>query len=146
MTGRGAVEALTANPTEPAKVLVSGGIGTGKTSALTALRSALRAAGVATISRPPGLAGATDVAVVIDDAHLLDDDDLRRLTALVGEPRTTVVISAEPLAHRAALTELTTAIARENPAVTLGPLPGRDLLRAAAELLGAVPPPSWGGR
>ena len=144
MTGRGAVEALTANPTEPAKVLVSGGIGTGKTSALTALRSALRAAGIATISRPPGLAGATDVAVVIDDAHLLDDDDLRRLTALVGEPRTTVVISAEPLAHRAALTELTTAIARENPAVTLGPLPGRDLLRAAAELLGAVPPPELG--
>ena len=144
MTGCGAIAALTAAPTEPTKVVVSGGIGTGKTSALATVRSALRDAGVPVLSRPPRPGYATDAAVVVDDAHLLDDDDLRRLTELVGEPRTTVVIACQPLAHHATLTELTTAIARENPAVALGPLPGKDLLRAASEILGAVPPAELG--
>ena len=144
MTGRGAIAALTANPTAPAKVLVSGGIGTGKTSLLAEVRSALRDAGVAVLSRPPRSEDGTDVAVVIDDAHLLDDGDLRRLTELASDPHATVVVSTAPLAHRAALTELVTAIARENPAVTLGPLPGKELLRAAAEVLGAIPPAELG--
>ena len=144
MTGCGAIAALTAAPTEPTKVLVSGGIGTGKTSALATLRSALRDAGVPVFSRPPRPGEANDAAVVVDDAHLLDDDELHRLTELVGEPRSTVVIACQPLAHHATLTELTTAIARENPAVLLGPLPGKDLLRAASEALGAVPPAELG--
>ena len=144
MTGRGAIAALTANPTASAKVLVSGGIGTGKTSLLAEVRSALRDAGVPVLSRPPRSEDGADVAVVIDDAHLLDDGDLRRLTELVSDPHTTVVVSTAPLAHRAALTELVTAIARENPAVTLAPLPGKELLRAAAEVLGAIPPAELG--
>jgi DNA-binding CsgD family transcriptional regulator len=144
VTGRGAVAALTANPAEPAKVLFSGGIGTGKTSALIEARAALRDAGVAVLSRPPRSEDVPDAAVVIDDAHLLDDADLRRLTELVAEPHTTVILSAIPLAHRAALTELTTAIARENAPVVLGPLPGRELIRVAAEALGAVPPAELG--
>ncbi|WP_319455729.1 MULTISPECIES: isoniazid response ATPase/transcriptional regulator IniR [unclassified Mycobacterium] len=144
MTGRGAIAALTAAPTEPAKLLVSGGIGTGKTSALTAIRSALRDAGVTVLSRPPRPDERTTAAVVIDDAHLLDDDELRRLTELVSDPQATVVVTAAPLAHHAALTELVTAIARENAAVELGPLPGKELLRAAAEVLGAVPPAELG--
>jgi DNA-binding CsgD family transcriptional regulator len=144
VTGRGAIAALTAAPTEPAKVLVSGGIGTGKTSALTAIRSALRDADVTVLSRPPRPDERTTAAVVIDDAHLLDDDELRRLTELVSDPHATVVVTATPLAHHAALTELVTAIARENAPVELGALPGKELLRAAAEVLGAVPPAELG--
>jgi DNA-binding CsgD family transcriptional regulator len=135
----GAIAALTAAPTQPAKVLVSGGIGTGKTELLSVVRSALRGAGVAVVSRPPRPGEGVGSAVVIDDAHLLDDAALRRLTDLVGDPDATVVIACQPLAHRAALTELTTAMARENPAVALGPLPGRELIRATAEALGVLP-------
>ena len=43
---RDTVAALIAAPTDPVKILVSGGIGTGKSSVLAAIRSALRAAEV----------------------------------------------------------------------------------------------------
>ena len=42
---RDAVATLLAAPTVPVKVLVSGGIGTGKSSVLAAIRSALREPG-----------------------------------------------------------------------------------------------------
>ncbi|MDT5390901.1 MAG: hypothetical protein QOE04_4542 [Mycobacterium sp.] len=144
MTESGAIAALTAAPTQPAKVLVSGGIGTGKTELLSVVRSALRNAGVAVLSRPPRSDAEPGSAVVIDDAHLLDDAELRRLTELVGDPHTTVVIAAQPLAHHAALTDLSTAMARESPPVVLGPLPGRELVRATAEVLGVMPPAELG--
>jgi DNA-binding CsgD family transcriptional regulator len=139
VTEGGAIAALTAAPAQPAKVLVSGGIGTGKTELLAIVRSALRGAGVAFLSRPPRTDQEPGSAFVIDDAHLLADAELQRLTQLVGDPDTTVVIASQPLAHHAALTELTTAMARESPAVVLGPLPGRDLIRATAEAMGTMP-------
>jgi DNA-binding CsgD family transcriptional regulator len=142
VTDRAAIATLTAAPTEPAKVFVAGGIGTGKTTELTAIRSALRAAGVTVLSRAPRHGEAA--AVVVDDAHLLNDVELHGITELVGDPGSTVVVAALPLAHRAALTELTTAMAREAPAVELGPLPGRDLIRVTADVLGMVPPPDLG--
>ena len=144
MTDRAALSALIAAPGEPAKVLISGGIGAGKTLALTEIRESLRDAGVAVLSQPPQSLEGPSTAVVIDDAHLLGDDELRRLTALVAVADVTLVIACQPLAHRAALTELTTAMARERPPVELGPLAGRDAVRRAAELLGAVPPPELG--
>ena len=66
-----------------------------------------------------------DAAVVVDDAHLLADDELDQLVELVAEPAATVVVAAEPLRTSPALRALTTAIERENPAVSLGPLPRR---------------------
>jgi DNA-binding CsgD family transcriptional regulator len=144
VTEGGAIAALTAAPAQPAKVLVSGGIGTGKTELLALVRSALRGAGVAFLSRPPRSDQERGSAFVIDDAHLLADAELQRLTELVGDPDTTVVIASQPLAHHGALTELTTAMARESPAVVLGPLPGRDLIRATAEAMGAMPPADLG--
>ena len=142
MTDRGAIASFTAAPTEPAKVFVSGGIGTGKTTELTAMRAALRAAGVPVLSRtpPPGNAA----AVVVDDAHLLDDVELQRITDAVGDPATTVVVTALPLSHRAALTDLAIAMARESPVVELGPLPGRDLIQVTADITGSAPPPELG--
>ncbi|MCP9272128.1 isoniazid response ATPase/transcriptional regulator IniR [Mycolicibacterium arenosum] len=128
--------------TDPVKRFVTGGIGTGKTTELTAIRTALRSAGVTVLSRVPPTAG--EAAIVVDDAHLLDDAELQRITAVVDEPGTTVVVSALPLAHRAALTELATAMAREAPVVELGPLPGRELVRTTAEIMGATPPPELG--
>ena len=93
--------ALIAAPTVPVKMLVSGGIGTGKSSVLAVVRAALRTAGVAVVTRAPRAGDPTDAAVVIDDAHLLADDELDRLVELVSEPGSTVVVAAEALAHHA---------------------------------------------
>lgn len=43
------------SPTEPMKLLVSGGVGTGKTTTLAEIRAALRAGGVTVVARPLGL-------------------------------------------------------------------------------------------
>jgi DNA-binding CsgD family transcriptional regulator len=134
---RDAVTSLLAAPTVPVKLLVSGGIGTGKSSVLAAIRSALRAAEVAVLTRPPKEGDDSAAAVVIDDAHLLDDDELGRLCELVAETASTVVIAAEPLVHHPALRSLATAIERENPVVSLGALSPPEVNRLAAEKLGA---------
>src|SRR5437764_11140562 len=97
---RDAVAAVVAAPTVPVKILVSGGIGTGKSSVLAAIRSALRAANVAVLTRPPKKGDVSTAAFVIDDGHLLDDAELGRLGEMITDPASTVVIAAEPLAHR----------------------------------------------
>ena len=131
------VASLLAAPTVPVKVLVSGGIGTGKSSVLAAIRSALRAAGVAVLTRPPRNGDDSGAAVVIDDAHLLDDAELGQLGERVADPASTVVVAAEPLAHQPALRALATAIERENPVVSLGALSPAEVNRLATETLGA---------
>ncbi|MGX9789310.1 isoniazid response ATPase/transcriptional regulator IniR [Mycobacterium sp. MMS18-G62] len=135
---REAVTTLVATPTAAAKILVSGGIGTGKSSVLAAIRAALRAAGVTVLTRPPR-DGDDGGAVVIDDAHLLDDGELDALTQHVADPASTVVVAAEPLAHRPGLRSLATAMERENPVVSLGALTPQEVGRTAAETLGAPP-------
>jgi DNA-binding CsgD family transcriptional regulator len=136
---RDAVASLTAEPTAPVKILVSGGIGTGKSSVLAPIRSALRAAGVAVLTRPPRDGDAPTAAVVIDDAHLLDDDELGELIERVADPASTVVVAAEPLAQRPSLRALSTAMERENPVVLLGALTPAEVGRNTAETLGAAP-------
>jgi DNA-binding CsgD family transcriptional regulator len=135
-----AVVDLTTSPTEPAKLLVAGGIGTGKTTLLAEIRSALRAAGVSVIARSPRHGDPTGAAVVIDDAHLVEGSELSLLVELVTDPTATLVVATEPLAHRPELTALTTAITRSAPAVALNPLTPTELSHAAGDVLGAVPP------
>src|SRR6478609_4953406 len=117
---RDTVATLLAAPTAPVKVLVSGGIGTGKSSVLAAIRSALREAQVAVLTRPPRDGDDSAAAVVIDDAHLLDDQELGRLGELVANPASTVVVAAQPLVHHAGLRSLVVTIERENPVATAG--------------------------
>ncbi|KUI23586.1 isoniazid response ATPase/transcriptional regulator IniR [Mycobacterium sp. GA-2829] len=138
---REAVAAIEADPGTPTKLVVVGGIGTGKSTVLAAVRMALRSAGRAVLSRPRRADDPADAAVVIDDAHLLDTDDLERLTELVADSAATVVIAAQPLAHHPPLRTLVTALERENPAVTLGSASPVEVGRAAAAALGAAPAP-----
>jgi DNA-binding CsgD family transcriptional regulator len=118
-------------------VLVSGGIGTGKSSVLAAVRAALRDSGVAVLTRPPRDDDESVAAIVIDDAHLLDDAELGQLGKRASDPASTVVVAAEPLAHHPALRSLATAMERENPTVSLGALSPADVNRVAVEILGA---------
>lgn len=138
---REAIAAVDADPGAPARLLVTGGIGSGKSTVLAAIRASFREAGRAVLSQPPGLGDAGNAAIVVDDAHLLSSDDLDRLTELVADPAATVVIGSQPLAHHPALSRLTTALERENPAVVLGPLPPVEVGRAAAAMHGTPATP-----
>ncbi|MDH6198234.1 DNA-binding CsgD family transcriptional regulator [Mycobacterium frederiksbergense] len=120
-----------AAPTEPVKLLVSGGIGTGKSTVLAEVRTALREAGRVVLTRAPRPGDGPGAAFVVDDAHLLGDSEIDCLTEQVADPSATVVVASEPLAHRPALQALATALERENPVVRLGPVPTADAHPAA---------------
>ena len=137
---REAVSALTAAPGEPVKMLVSGGIGTGKSSVLATVRTALRTAGVAVITRAPRAGDDPAAAIVIDDAHLLAGEELDQLAERVSDPGSTVVVATEPLTQRKELRALTTALERENPVISLGSLTAGDIAEAATLAIGAPPP------
>ena len=69
---------------------------------------------------------------MIDDAHLLADEELEQLAERVSDPGATVVVAAEPLSQRQALRALATALERENPVISLGALAAPDVAEAAA--------------
>jgi DNA-binding CsgD family transcriptional regulator len=137
---RDAVSALIAAPTEPVNILMSGGIGTGKSSVLALIRVTLRKADVPVVTRAPREDDDRDAAIVIDDAHLLTDQELDRLAERASDPGSTVVIAAQPLAHRPALRALATAMERQSPVISLGSLSASEVSHAAAAALGAPPP------
>jgi DNA-binding CsgD family transcriptional regulator len=125
-------QALANVSTVPVKLLISGGIGTGKTTVLAAARDALRQAGLTVHARPPHAGDAPDVAFVIDDAHLLSELELLGLVERVADPRTTAVVAAEPQER---LRELTVAMERDRPRISLGPLPvAPDVMACTAGL------------
>lgn len=138
---REAVAAIEADPAAPMKMLVTGGIGTGKSTVLAAVRTVLRSGGRPVLSRPPRPEDPADAAVVVDDAHLLEIVDLERLTDLVADSASTVVIATQPLAHHAALRGLVTALERENPAVAVGSVTAVEVGRAVAATHAAAPAP-----
>lgn len=141
VAAREAVAAIEADPAAPTKVLITGGIGTGKSTVLAAARGALRAAGRTVLSRAPRADDRPGAAVVVDDAHLLERADLERLTDVVADPTATLVIATQPLSHHPVLRGLITALERENPAVALGSVSAVEVGRAAAATLGAAPAP-----
>ncbi|OHT93201.1 isoniazid response ATPase/transcriptional regulator IniR [Mycobacterium syngnathidarum] len=136
LAARPAIEAVLAGPTAPVKLLVSGGIGTGKSTVLAQLRGVLRAADRVVLTRAPRPEDALEAAFVIDDAHLLDDGEIDCLAEKVADPGATVVVASEPLAHRPALLALATALERENPPVRLGPLSPAEVGRALSSAVG----------
>jgi DNA-binding CsgD family transcriptional regulator len=134
-TAREALETLANADAVPAKLLISGGIGTGKTTVLTAARATLRSAGLTVLTRPPRADDPPDAALVIDDAHLLSDTELLDLTERVADARATVVVAAEPREQHIALRALSVAIERDRSRILLGPLPaGEHLLDCTAGL------------
>lgn len=124
-SARDALQALANAAKTPMKLMVSGGIGTGKSTALAAARDALRGAGLTVLARPPRAGDPPDAALVIDDAHLLADAELLAVTERVTDPGATVVVAAQPQEQ---LRDLTVAIERDGRHISLGPLPGTEPL------------------
>ena len=69
---RGVVDDLANATAVPVKALISGGIGTGKTTLLAAARDILRRVGLTVLTRPPRDDDPAEAALVVDDAHLFD--------------------------------------------------------------------------
>jgi DNA-binding NarL/FixJ family response regulator len=132
LTARAVIDAVLAAPITPVKLLVSGGIGTGKSTVLAEVRTALREAGRVVLTRAPRPGDATEAAFVVDDAHLLGDSEIDCLAEQVADPSATVVVASEPLTHRLPLQALATALERENPVVRLGPAPATEVGRVLA--------------
>ena len=89
----------------PVKLLVVGGIGSGKSTALEAVRRSLRDSGHAVAARVPRHRD-DGAALVIDDAHLLGASELHRLTELAEDPDRTVVVATEARDHDPGLAAL----------------------------------------
>ncbi|WP_299557727.1 isoniazid response ATPase/transcriptional regulator IniR [uncultured Mycolicibacterium sp.] len=138
---RGFVAAVAEAPHSPVRMLVAGGVGTGKSTVLAGVRTILRDNGIPILAREPRPGDPAEAAVVVDDAHLLDDAALERITDRVDDPGATVVVATEPLTRRPALRRLTAALERQNRPVLLRPLPARELQQAATAELGAPPDP-----
>ena len=102
----------------PCKILIIGGIGAGKSAALTEARKVLHNNGIRAITAPSAL-GESGSAVVIDDAHLLTDAQLAQLTELVGRPDITLVVSTEARLHNTALRTLIAAMSCAHSEVAL---------------------------
>ncbi|MDT5009717.1 MAG: hypothetical protein QOH57_1334, partial [Mycobacterium sp.] len=122
----------------PTKTVVVGGIGTGKTATLSAVRATLRAGGVDVFTHPTAAKPSAGAALVVDDAHLLSDRELDALADWVDDPEATVVVAAQP--YHSALRELMVTIERENPPIVLGPVPTHELHRITTAALGGPPP------
>ncbi len=135
-----ATAAIGALATGPVKLVVTGGVGTGKSTVLAAVRDTLREAGTPVVTRAPHPGDPAGAAVVIDDAHLLSGDELGRLTELAGEQDTTLVIATEPRDQDGDLRALTVAIERQRPRLALGPLTAGEAARLLTDPSGHPPP------
>jgi DNA-binding CsgD family transcriptional regulator len=124
---------------EPVKILITGGIGSGKSDALEAVRRALREAGQTVLGRLPR--PGEIAAVVIDDAHLLGDAELRALTELASEPGRTVVVAMQSRDRNPVLSSLQSTLEREQPRISLGPFSSDEVSRLLADASGRPPSP-----
>ncbi|QUQ67634.1 helix-turn-helix transcriptional regulator [Kutzneria sp. CA-103260] len=129
---------ITADPSAPRVVGVRAPGGYGKTALLTRWAQLYRDAGVPVYDGRHELP-ARDAAVLVDDAHRLDDDRLRALRGLAVSGSAQLAVAYRPWPRRAALTELVDAVTRVRPPVLLGPLNRTQIGERAGLLLGSKP-------
>jgi DNA-binding CsgD family transcriptional regulator len=131
-------ESIAADPSALRVVGVRAPGGYGKTALLTRWAQIYRDAGVPVYDGRHELP-ARDAAVLVDDAHQLDDDRLRALRGLAVSGGAQLAVAYRPWPRRAALTELVDAVTRVRPPVLLGPLSRAQIGERAGLLLGAEP-------
>ena len=122
----------------PRRVLVTGPAGSGKSRLLRHLRRELATTGaVVTTARSRAEIGAVpvDQVLIIDDAHLLDAEQITALIERATDPDAALVLAARPWAPSAPLRALAHELERSQPAIVLGGI-GRIELRGYVDQLG----------
>lgn len=97
--------AIAADPAAPVVAGIQGAGGFGKTTLLSQLARSYEAAGVRVLGAAE-LDRAEEGAVLIDDAHRLDDDALTRLREIAAKPGAQLVVAYRPGPRSDALGEL----------------------------------------
>ncbi|MHA7264201.1 LuxR C-terminal-related transcriptional regulator [Arthrobacter sp. TMN-37] len=141
----GAADRSAADPHLRLVAGVSGAGGTGKSALLDLAEEHYRAAGVGVVRGPaalgPPLRG-TRRAVIIDDAHLLDDAALARISSIIEDRADHVIVSYRTWPRTSGLERLAAVLEQHHPPVVLGPLGSDDLARYLGAALGEPVPPA----
>lgn len=124
-----------------AALLITGGMGTGKTTLVTAVLAALRDGGQQVLTRAPRDGDDPAATVVVDDAHLLAAAELERLADLAEVSARTLVVAAEARDHDPGLRTLITALEHRGPRLALGALDPTAVSAALAGGDGRAPDP-----
>ena len=139
-------EEISAGPGAGLLLDVTGPGGCGKTPLIEAAARAYAEAGVPVVRDLPaedqagGLAGLSGAAVLIDDAHLLDEPELARLAELARSPGQRLLVAHRRWPARPALTALGSILTAHRPPVVLGHLDRPAVAGRVAELLGTPCP------
>ncbi|HEY0718771.1 MAG TPA: helix-turn-helix transcriptional regulator [Streptosporangiaceae bacterium] len=133
---------IRAEPGAELLVDIIGPGGCGKTPYLEAAAAAYAAAGVPVVrERPPGRsADLTGAAVLIDDAHLLDEAGLTWLHGLTRSPGQRLLVAHRRWPASPALTTLGAALTAHRAPVVLGHLDRDAIADRVGELLGTPCP------
>ncbi|GAA5124691.1 helix-turn-helix transcriptional regulator [Pseudonocardia adelaidensis] len=128
-------------PAEPRRTVVVGPGGSGKSVLLGLLGALYAGAGVAVRTDAPGSDEPfdQDVALLVDDAHLLDDAALERVRAWGAEPESRVVLAHRPWPRGGSLAAVAVAFGAGRGPVVLGPLDRPGVAARANLLLGERP-------
>ncbi|GAA0510010.1 helix-turn-helix transcriptional regulator [Saccharopolyspora subtropica] len=127
--------AITADPARPVVAGIQGAGGYGKTALLEQLARAYRDAGVAVLDASTPVDRATEGAVLVDDAHRLDEPVLVGLREIARQPGARLVVAYRPGPRPAALGEL---IGELGAPVLLSGLTREDIAEQARRTLGPV--------
>ena len=123
----------------PVHAGITGTGGAGKTTLLDALAEALRDVGADVFrsldeADPAGSDGAP-VALLIDDAEHLSDEDVDRLTRLMRSDGPHVIVAFRPWPRSEAVAELVDRLGRQRPHLVLRHLAASAVRDRAADLL-----------
>ncbi len=133
---------IAAQPGSAVRLDVVGPGGSGKTTLLDALADTYRQATVTVIRQVGELPDGeeiADAAVLIDDAHLLADDELDRLRSLAGTGRPRLVVAHRPWPSTAAMSRLGAMLTRGRPPLVLGALDRAGVASRMALMFGVRP-------
>ncbi len=131
---------IDADPDAGLLIDIIGPAGCGKTPLIEAAARRYAMAGVPVITDCQASGDLTAAAVLIDDAHLLDEASLGRLRQLARSPGHRLLVAHRRWPASPALTALGSALTARRPPIVLGHLDQAALADRACELLGAPCP------
>jgi DNA-binding CsgD family transcriptional regulator/energy-coupling factor transporter ATP-binding protein EcfA2 len=129
--GRPVMDAIAAPDAGPARAVVVGNAGSGKSTMLRELHRLLED----NSAHASVLADSTDVArvprshvLLVDDLHLLGRDQVEGLRVRAEDPQASLVVASRPWPRMDALTTITRRLERSRPTIVLGHVSRSDVL------------------